>query len=234
MQRYQNFIFDLDGTLFKTHPLILKSLSLAYEELGIDIDKEKLNTSIIGPPVPDMIGKLSPELSEEGIDTLATSFRRIQYDLPYSMSPPYDGIFTLLNKLSIENKKLFIATNRSNPSTERILEAYGATEMFKDVYTPNRHGIPNQLKKHDMLMEMIKKYGLKKEETLMVGDTLGDIEAARIAGIKVLAVTWGYETDKIALCNGSDYQAHKATDLLSPWTNLSACPYKKIQADKGR
>ena len=56
---------------------------------------------------------------------------------------------------------------------------------------------------------------LQKENILYVGDTIGDIEASRKAGIRVAAVTWGYNTKESLEAAKPDFLISQPEELLN-------------------
>ena len=76
-----NLIFDLDGTLFDSAPEILLCLKKALQHNDIDI-KEKLNKSIIGPPLKETLKNLIQKKDNAKIDKIIESFIEL-YDSDY-------------------------------------------------------------------------------------------------------------------------------------------------------
>jgi phosphoglycolate phosphatase-like HAD superfamily hydrolase len=74
--------------------------------------------------------------------------------------------------------------------------------------------------KHVVLQELIKKHGLKKEETVYIGDEVRDVEASKKAGIKAIAVTWGYNTRKALETAKADIVVDKPAELIKAINSL--------------
>jgi phosphoglycolate phosphatase len=55
---------------------------------------------------------------------------------------------------------------------------------------------------------------MKKEKTFYVGDTVGDIKEARLAGVKTVAVTWGWHNKERLEMASPDYVIETPDDLL--------------------
>ena len=62
-----------------------------------------------------------------------------------------------------------------------------------------------RLTKTDMLQNLIAGFDLDKARTVMIGDAVSDITAAHAAGIRGIAVLWGYELDKERLSSEADF-----------------------------
>jgi phosphoglycolate phosphatase len=68
--------------------------------------------------------------------------------------------------------------------------------------------------KHHRLQALLLTKGLRAEDTVYVGDELRDIEACRKAHVRVIAVTWGYNTEKALASGKPDFLVHKPADLV--------------------
>lgn len=216
----KNYIFDLDGTLADSSREVLFCFEKAFEKIGIEIDKTRLNSDVIGPPLVDIIKLIAPHIKDdiELLDKVVEVFREI-YDYDENdISTLYDGVYELLLDLKKEGKRLFVATFKPMLPTLRVMKKLGL-DMFEDVYTIDKFG--EKITKTEMIEDIIKKYGLKKEETVMIGDAINDMNAAKNAGIKGVAALWGYESDKqklaqtayMSLCSLEESQCQKLKSL---------------------
>lgn len=207
-----NYIFDLDGTLTDSSNEVLLCFEKAFEKVGINIDKNRLNSDVIGPPLVDIIKLIAPEIKKnnEALNQVMLAFREI-YDYDENdITTLYEGVYDLLLELKKENKKLFIATFKPMLPTIRVLKKL-SLNMFEDVYTIDKFGA--KISKTEMIEDIITKYQLKKEETIMVGDAINDMNAAKIAGVVSIAAMWGYEADKNKLANSADFAISSAMEL---------------------
>ena len=84
-------------------------------------------------------------------------------------------------------------------------------DMFDDIYTIDKFG--EKITKTEMIEDIIKKYKLKKEETVMIGDAITDMQAAALAGVPGIAALWGYESDKEALESCANAAVNNAKEL---------------------
>jgi len=209
---YDNFIFDLDGTIINSSQEILLCLKKAFQKSNYTIDESKFTPDIIGPPVKEIIKKIAPELEDEIIiSEIIKNFRQIyDYD-DNDISILYNGIYNYLIKLKEQNKKLFIATFKPSVPTFKLLKKF-KLNMFDDIYTVDKFNKP--IKKTTMIADIIDKYNLKKDKTVMIGDAISDMLAAKENNIKSIAVMWGYETNKNKLNEHADFFIRTTEDLL--------------------
>lgn len=68
--------------------------------------------------------------------------------------------------------------------------------------------------KHFLLKKAIKRFGFRKDEVIYVGDEVRDIEAAHKAGIKIISVTWGFNSEKVLRRYKPDFIANRSEEVL--------------------
>ncbi len=204
LNRYQNFIFDLDGTIINSSSQILNCLKISYKDANYFVDDSKFTSDVIGPPIRTIISTITPELSnEDKILEIISNFRK-NYDYSTNdVSIMYEGMFGFLFDLKKRKKKLFIATFKPKIPTFRILEKFGITDLFEDIYTVDKYSQP--MTKKAMLTDIITQYCLEKNITAMIGDDSSDMVAAKENNINGIGVLWGYGKDKTKLISNSTY-----------------------------
>lgn len=207
----KNYIFDLDGTLVDSSNEILKSLKEAFKKTCYQVDEKKFKANLIGLPIKEIIKNIAPNLdNDEIIKKIILIFRATYDNNTKDSSTLYDGIKDVLFNLKKSGKKLFIATIKPTKPTNRIINKF-ELNIFEDIYTIDKY--ENITTKKEMVEDIIKKYCLKKSETLLVGDSISDIISANENGIISIAALWGYEKNKNELCHSSKYQINTIYDL---------------------
>ena len=202
INRFENYIFDLDGTVINSSKEVLNCFDYAFKKAGYKINYNRLNPDVIGPPLKDIVKTIAPELNDEQkIEEIISYYEEI-YDYDENdVTVIYEGISDIIKNLKKHNKKLFIATYKPTKPTMRLLKKFNLT-MFDDVYTIDKFG--KHITKTDMIEDIIQKYGIDKNQTVMIGDATSDMLAAKEAKVFALGVMWGYGTDKTGLINNAD------------------------------
>ena len=209
--KFDNFIFDFDGTLADTANEVLACIEKAFNKSCIPFDKTRLNSSVMGPSLAEITVIVKPELSDKSIvNNIVLEYRKLyDYD-EKDITKLYDGIRDWLLYLKENNKKIFIATNKPKIPTMRLVKSLNI-DFFDDVYMVDKYN-DKKLTKQQMIEEIVLKYDLLKEKTVMIGDCLSDIEAAKNVGVLSLAALWGYGKDKKILKEKSDFYLEKIND----------------------
>lgn len=197
-----NYIFDLDGTLVNSAQEVLNCLKKAFLKANYYVSEEKFNYRLIGPPLKEIIKRIAPELKDENkINEILVCFREIYDYLKNDSSYLYDGVLEILNFLKNKNNKLFLATLKPIIPTQRIIKKF-ELNYFNEVYSIDKFN--RIITKEEMIKEILDKYSLNKNETLMIGDTSNDIIAGKKNGIISVLALWGYGGDK-SLIHMADY-----------------------------
>ena len=206
-----NFIFDLDGTLINSSNEVLNCLEKAFDKANYPLDKTRLSTDIIGPPLKTIINNLAPELeNEDKLNEIMKNFRHIyDYD-DKDVSEIYSGVYECLDELKNSKCRIFMATFKPTIPTMRIVKQF-KLNYFDDIYTIDK--FDRHITKEEMLANIIEKYKLNPKETAMIGDAKTDMTAAKMAGITGIGALWGYGSDKSGLIENADFTINTIGEL---------------------
>lgn len=205
-----NYILDLDGTIINSSNEVLLCFEKAFAQSNYKIDKSRLTPNVIGPPLKEIIKLIAPEINKNDIEIVMENFRLIyDYD-EHDISEYYSGVLEFLNKAKNSGKKLFIATYKPEKPTRRIEKQF-KMDMFEEIYTIDKFG--EHITKTQMINDILNKFNLKKEETVMIGDASSDVISAKEAGVTGIGVLWGYGDDKTNLIKNSDYVVKNTQEL---------------------
>jgi phosphoglycolate phosphatase len=184
-------IFDLDGTLVDSLPGITHSLNLALTGLNLPTHSPEAVRGFIGNGSRVLVTRAAPEGSEiERIDSLENAFK-IDYDVSWPAGTfPYPGIVELLENLQALKIPLAVLSNKPHPFTDAIVARLFPEIRFSAVIG-QRDGIPHKPNPTGAL-EIAATFGLEPENCLLIGDSTIDLETGRNAGMRTVAVNWGY------------------------------------------
>ena len=181
-------IFDFDGTLADTLPLLVNILNRLSGKYGYKtIEESDLNT---------LRGKTSKEILKSlGISLLKLPFvvRNVRQELRREIEfiRPIAGIRTMLFQLKKRGHKLGIVTSNSEENVKKFLEANNL-QYFDFVCSGS-----SIFGKAGLLKSLMKSQHLKPGEAVYVGDETRDIDAARKARVKIISVSWGFNSRQI-------------------------------------
>lgn len=181
-------VFDWDGTLVDSEARIVASAEAAIAALELPAVNRAEISNIIGLGLREAVETLFPDLDEDLAGRFIAHYRGSFLHGPHDPTTLFPGVAETLSGLRDSGYFLAVATGKGRVGLDREL---GRTELgqFFDV---TRCADEAFSKPHpQMLVEIMDRLGLGPEETVMVGDTVYDLEMARNAGARALAVTYG-------------------------------------------
>jgi len=212
-------IFDLDGTLVDSAEdimLCLREVCVLYDIASA----EKINKTIIGPPVADMIRHLNPGIKDNLLNMALTKFRKLYDNCEHKNTKTYYGVMSLLKKLNKSRKNLFIVTNKPIKSSRAIISKLKIDEYFLDIISPDSEN-NMQLSKAKMISFLINKWALDKTRSIMIGDSKSDIIAAHENNIMSVAVLGGYGDKQELISISPSYVINETRNLYKIVKNLN-------------
>jgi len=199
-------IFDFDGTIADSFFLVQEGFKEFAHRLGIknpeDFNLQDLRNFSAGEIINKYkislwkLWKITPELWK----FMENRLENVK---------PIEGIGQLLKGLSNMNLKMMILTSNSEDNVRNFLKKNNL-EYFAVIQS--KRGI---MGKAADIQRMMKSNRLEKNSTIYVGDEVRDIEAARKAGIKIISVTWGFNTKEALKLAQPDYLVNKPKEILA-------------------
>lgn len=197
-------MFDMDGTLIDTHGLIAEHMAGAFTAAGLPEPTPTDIRGIIGLTLATAVARLAGSTDVALVDRVADDYKhryRASLDLAPDREPLFPGAREVVDRLRAQSGTVLgIATGKGLGGATRILALHQLTGHFATVQTPDH----NPGKPHPgMLHRAMKEMGATPAETLMIGDTVFDIELAANAGVRSIGVEWGYHEPKDLVAAGA-------------------------------
>jgi len=207
-----NLLIDLDGTLTNPKSGIIRSVQFALKTLGLRIPQEDELIWLIGPPLRESFEIL---LNGSGLscDEAVRIFRDRFGKIGIFENEIYDGVFELLVEQSATKRRLIIASTKPLVYINKILEFFEIAQFFDRVYGSELDGMRSN--KSDLLSHIFAELKLNPHETIMIGDRIYDIEAAKALRINSIWVDYGYGDELERKIANPDYICGSIDDLRS-------------------
>ena len=180
-------LFDIDGTLVDSNYLHVVAWMGAFESAGcyaeawriheaIGMDSDKLLEHLLG----DDAGRLGKRASDE---------HGRQYKKLGGLLKPFDGARELLRTVSQRGLKVVLATSAPEDELDllrKILDVEDAVEVVT-----NAEDVDTAKPAPDIVQVALERAGVPAAQAVFVGDAVWDVQAAKSAGVRCLAVRTG-------------------------------------------
>lgn len=187
MERQHLVIFDLDGTLIDTSEGIVNSVRYAEKMMGLPtLPKEKVR-EFLGPPPKSKYMELYGLGEEDALK--ATKYHR-EYGSKHAVyeSAIYEGMKNLLDRLRNDGFMLAVATLKLQSIAEQVLGLHGIADKFDRIAGMDAG---EGASKSDLIQKLILQ--LQPEgKTVLIGDSLYDLEGAKDAKTDFIGVGYGF------------------------------------------
>lgn len=166
-------IFDFDGVIGDTKDINFLISKINNPDLSIEEFEKHHNGNVIEEPlfkVPDDFFEIQKEMFTE------------------------DNLFPVLNEIKNLSEKylLFLVSSGKEDNLFHFLKLGDIDTCFKEIL--GKESSSSKVKK---LQYLTTKYNLLVSDCLFVTDTIGDIKEANLAGVKTVAVSWGYHSEDL-------------------------------------
>jgi phosphoglycolate phosphatase len=208
-------LFDCDGTLVDSQASICMAMEATFAAAKLVAPSRYQIRRIVGLSLYEAMRHLLPDAQEAQHRELVELYRAQFLALRGNglvEEPLYDGMADLLAKLSADAWMLGVATGKSDRGLERVLTQHGVKDLFVTLQTADRH--PS--KPHpSMIHQSMADAGSDLAKTIMIGDTIYDIEMAVAAGCQSIGVAWGYHPIDELRAAGADRIAENMDELAA-------------------
>ena len=193
------WFFDLDGTLADTDGDIRLAWKVALKAL--DLERPDFDEKFVtGPPIDEVVKALFPDrFSPELVAAARREFARAYDSCGFPNTREYPGVRETLARLKALGSRLFIVTNKRYAGAKLLAAKFGWGEFFEGLYAGDMYlddPAIGKLRKPELLRRVMTLTGSAAADSVMVGDTWSDFEAAEANGVESVGVTWGYGTDE--------------------------------------
>lgn len=201
-------MFDLDGTLVDTVQDITDALNFALKPYGLNSLTVEDTIKIVGEGVSRLVEKVLPIEKLHLKSDVMNRFLGYYSDHLIDNSKEYPYIKETLENLT--GFKKAVISNKREDLSKKLLEELGLSEYFDLIIGSDTAG--ERKPSPVPVLYVIAKFGLSPEESVIVGDSNYDMEAGKRAGVRTIAVTYGYRPRENLI--GADYIIDDIRELV--------------------
>lgn len=188
-------LIDLDGTLMDTAPDIAAATNRMLQDLGMVPLPDARIAQFVGKGVDVLIHRALTDDIDGRVDAnrfaqARESFRRHYSAINGSLAVVFEPVPTGLASLRAAGLRLGCVTNKHSEFTTPLLELAGLRDLLDVVVTADEvaHGKPHP----DVIFEACRRLGVTTRETVLIGDSANDVQAAHAASSRCVLVETGY------------------------------------------
>lgn len=187
-------LFDVDGTLVDSQGDIVASMTAAFDAVAHPVPDRATVLGIVGLSLDIAMARLAPEQDAQAHARMVTAYKdsyvALRATKGASSSPMYPGAMDVLHLLAQRDDVLLgVATGKSRRGLDALLDSHDLRGVFVTEQVADHH--PS--KPHpSMVLTAMAETGVDPRNTVVVGDTVFDMQMARAAGAHGIGVSWGY------------------------------------------
>lgn len=207
-KKFDTVLFDLDGTITNTFEGITRAVEYSLSSFGIAVEDRRTLTPFIGPPLFESFEKFYGFDKAKAISAVE-KYREYYAEKGVYENELYDGIREVLEKLSLADIKIVLATSKPEKFAVAILEQFDILKYFSFVAGATLD--KSRVEKPDIVA-----YALENARpcaALMVGDRKHDVEGGKANGLFTVGVTYGFGKREELEKAGADIIINKPCEL---------------------
>jgi len=188
-------VFDWDGTLIDSEGRIVASMQAAIDAVGLPPRPRPALSNVIGLGLREALVDLYPDQDENKLTALVEAYRHQFVDANPVPMQAFSGSRESLAWLLDNGLSLAVATGKARRGLERAFDESGFRDFFKDSRCADEAASKPD---PQMLQQLMERFAVEPQQTLMIGDTEYDMEMAERAGSHALAVGYGvHDLDRL-------------------------------------
>jgi phosphoglycolate phosphatase len=207
-------VFDLDGTLVDSAPDLIRATNRLMAEIGLPPAPADEFRSLVGQGARVLVERASARAgvvhAPERLAALSERFVALYAEDIASESVLFPGVIDALDQLHAEGARLAVCTNKRTGLSTQLLDALGVLGRFAAIVGAD--AVPARKPDAGHLIATVERARGLLARTVLVGDTMTDVLAARNAGAPVILTCFGYaEADPASM--GADALITSFADL---------------------
>lgn len=212
LQNRNLILFDLDGTLVDSAADLYRAMNLSLEKLALPLVTEVQIRAWVGKGAAKLcetvLEHLFGQVNAQQQEQLLNTFVEVYAQELCVNTQVYEGVLSFLDYCQTHDITMACVTNKPEHLAQGILDILQLSPYFNMVIGGDSLA---ERKPHPLpLLHCVQQQNTTVSQTLMIGDSSNDVEAARRAGIDCIVVSYGYNHGE----NIHDCQPQQVVDSL--------------------
>ncbi len=198
-------IFDFDGTIVNSFDSTIKSLKYISSKTKYKLSEDEIKSYLLYKDLKEIIKEFRVNIVQ-----IPFILWKIRSDFKKNIKSIeiYPEIKEVIEELN-SKYKLILLTSNNKKNVEYILKKENLN-FFKEKYF--KASLSNKSK---FLSRILKKNKLSKEEVIYIGDEVRDFNACKKVNIKIISVSWGFNSKKLLQKNNPNYIVNSPKEILN-------------------
>lgn len=206
-------LFDIDGTLVDSNDFHVEAWDMAFQEAGLSIDRDAIRGQI-GKGGDLLVPTLAPDLDDDAQQALESRHGEIFKGEFLDRVRPFPHARDILARVRDAGGKVVLASSASQEELDHYVELLGVRDLLDA--TTSKDDVETSKPAPDIFSTALKKLpGVAPQDTVVVGDTPYDVEAAGKCGVAAVAVRSGGFEDAVLRDAGAVALYDDVADLLA-------------------
>jgi HAD superfamily hydrolase (TIGR01549 family) len=207
----QLICFDLDNTLIKSDRAHVEAFVLAFNNHGLKVERRRIFPLLCGLPSSVIVNKLFPRLSDVKIKRIVKEHDYLVANQTYKLVRLMRGSLKVL-KILKKDYEIAVLSNCNHTEIKPLMKGAGISNDMYDLIVGKDQvrrskPYPDELFKAEKL--------LKHKAVCMIGDSIFDVMAGKMAGVKTISVLTGHNTRNELKEKGADVIVKDITKVPS-------------------
>lgn len=193
-------LFDFDGTLVNTTPLILKSFRATWQQVfGFTMDDADY-IKTFGTLLHTALQQLTKECIADGrtgsvedlnskADELLKTYREFNWRWHDEAIEPFEGVAETVRELKARDYRLGIVSSKLRQGVERGLNIFSMADWFDVIVSAD--DVKNHKPHPEPLLKALEQFDAAPHQAIYIGDSTHDIAAGKAAELATVAAGWG-------------------------------------------
>jgi phosphoglycolate phosphatase len=196
-------LFDFDGTLVDSRAVAFDILNEVAIRHGYPPIRHSEMAVLSRLPLKERLRQYGVPVYK--VPKLALELRR-RYGERLAHVPVYRGMVPVIRELNRKYRMSILSSNEPE-SIRHVLRTAGL-ELFDPIDASF-----NLFGKSAKIKSFLRKTGCARQELLYIGDELRDVEASREAGVRCVAVSWGFDSRELLKQGGPNFLIDRPEEL---------------------
>jgi phosphoglycolate phosphatase-like HAD superfamily hydrolase len=205
-------IFDLDGTLGDTLPVVVEAFQATLATFDLPILSQREIFGFFGPTEDGVVEAMFGDVWRDAIPVYYDTYQKLLCERP----SPFPGIRRVLESCKDAGLRLAIVTGKSDRGAAVTVDSIGLRDCFDSI----RGGSDQGVIKAKQITAILCGWGTDPSDSAYIGDHSLDVSEARRAGVMALSAGWASTVDLIAIESARPDVLFRSIDEFARWLDV--------------